>query len=213
MHIKQRYWFIAAILFVLLSIGVGGWVWSEVLSLQHSMQHSTQQSSLQQAPRLHVTPDVDAGLDVTSGGRLLIPAIGVNAPIETVGKTSEGLMDVPIHNQWTGVGWYKNGPEPGQMGSAVIDGHLDRTGGAPAVFWDLHKLQPGDIVSVQNATKHTLHFKVLKVANYAPDVAPLVQIFGQKNGTFLNLVTCAGVWVQAENQTSQRLVVYTKLVV
>jgi LPXTG-site transpeptidase (sortase) family protein len=208
MHIKQRYWLItAAILFVLLSIGVGGWVWSEILSLQHSIPQA-----VQQAPRIHSVSSVDAGLDVTSGGRLFIPEIGVNAPIETVGKTSEGLMDVPIHNQWTGVGWYKNGPKPGQIGSSVIDGHLDRTGGAPAVFWNLRKLHPGDIVSVQSKAKRTLHFKVMKIANYAPDAAPVVQIFGQKNGTFLNLVTCAGVWVPSENQTSQRLVVYTKLV-
>lgn len=207
MHIKQRYWLIAALLFVLLSIGIGVWVWSGILSLQHSRQHSAQQVS-----PVHPVPTVAVGLDVTSGGRLLIPAIGVNASIETVGKTSEGLMDVPTHDQWVTVGWYKNGPRPGQIGSAVIDGHLDRTGGAPAVFWNLRKLHPGDIVSVQNKTKHTLHFKVMKVATYAPDVAPVVQIFGQKNGTFLNLVTCAGVWVPAENQTSQRLVVYTKLV-
>ncbi len=207
-NLKQRYWWIAAILFALLSIGIGGWAWSGILSLQHS----TPQVVKHHHPVvIKPTPDV-SGLDVASGGRLLIPAIGVNASIESVGRTPEGLMDVPKHNKWVTVGWYKNGPKPGQVGSAVIDGHLDRDGGAPAVFWDLHKLHPDDMVSVQGKTGRTLHFKVIKVAKYAPDVAPVVQIFGKKNGIFLNLITCAGVWVPAENQPSQRLVIYTKLV-
>jgi sortase (surface protein transpeptidase) len=197
---------LAAILFILLSIGIGGWVWSGILS----SQHSTQQPVKHNPVAITLIPN-EAGLDVTSGGRLLIPAIGINAPIETVGKTPEGLMDVPKHNRWTTVGWYKNGPNPGQMGSAVIDGHLDRDGGAPAVFWDLHKLHPNDVVSVQSKTGRVLHFKVIKVASYAPTVAPVAQIFGKNNGIFLNLITCAGVWVPEANQTSQRLVVYTQL--
>jgi sortase (surface protein transpeptidase) len=209
MHIKlkQRYWWIAAILFILLSIGIGGWAWSGILSLQHSTPHVVKHHPVV------ITPiSYDAGLDVAAGGRLLIPAIKVNASIEIVGKTPEGLMDVPTHNKWVTVGWYKNGPKPGQVGSAVIDGHLDRDGGAPAVFWDLHKLHLDDVVSVQSKTGRTLHFKVIKVAKYAPDAAPVAQIFGNNNGIFLNLITCAGVWVPAENQPSQRLVVYTKLV-
>ncbi|GLV58026.1 class F sortase [Dictyobacter sp. S3.2.2.5] len=156
------------------------------------------------------TPDLSTGVNVSSGGRLIIPAIKVNAPIETVGKTSEGYMDVPTRNQWTGVGWYKEGPLPGQKGTAVIDGHLDRTGGAPAVFWDLKKLHPGDIVTVQAKNGDKARFKVTQVSNYKPTQAPIKLIFGRQDGTFLNLITCAGVWVPAENQTSERLVVYTQ---
>jgi sortase (surface protein transpeptidase) len=206
MHIKQRYWVMAAILFILLSIGVGGWAWSSILSLQHSTQPVKHRTV-----RITPTPDLTE-IDVASGSRLIIPAIGVNAPIESVGQTAEGYMDVPTHNRWTTVGWYKGGPNPGHIGSAVIDGHLDRDGGAPAVFWNLHKLHVNDMVSVQGKTGHTLHFKVTKVANYAHATAPAAQIFNNKDGVFLNLVTCSGVWVTEENQRSQRLVIYTKLV-
>ncbi|HEY4386750.1 MAG TPA: class F sortase, partial [Ktedonobacteraceae bacterium] len=70
------------------------------------------------------------------GARLEIPAIALVAPIEDVGIRNDGSMEVPHHNQWEGVGWYKFGAFPGERGSAVIDGHLDRPGGYPAVFWN-----------------------------------------------------------------------------
>lgn len=212
MHTRQRYWFIFAILFVLLSIGLGRWVWSSVLSLQNAAQNAMQQPTEipYQAPPITPTPDHFV-LDVTSA-RLIIPVIGVNAPIETVGKTIDGRMDVPTKNQWNGVGWYKDGPTPGDAGSAVIDGHLDRPGGGPAVFWRLKDLHVGDVVSLKDNVGHLLRFKVMQVANYAPESAPLDQIFGKNDGTFLNLITCAGVWIPTENQTSQRLVVFTKMI-
>ena len=121
-------------------------------------------------------------------------------------------MGVPTRNQWEGVGWYQSGPIPGQRGSAVIDGHLDRPGALPAVFWRLHELKQGDIVTVKDASGHGLHFQVTKVASYPPDNAPTAQIFGNSSGYFLNLITCAGQWIPKRHQTSLRLVVYTTLV-
>lgn len=213
MHTRQRVWFFVAILLVLLSIALGGWVWSGILSSQKTANRQTIKAPSIKTAIKTAIPDLSTGIDVSSGARLIIPAIKVNAPIEIVGKTDDGYMDVPSRNQWTGVGWYKEGPLPGQQGTAVIDGHLDRTGGAPAVFWDLKKLHPGDLVSVQAKNGAKARFKVIKVANYKPTQAPIKLIFGRQDGMFLNLITCAGVWVPAENQTSERLVVYTQRVV
>ncbi|GHO85617.1 class F sortase [Dictyobacter formicarum] len=210
MHTKQRFWFFLAILFVMLSIALGGWVWSNILSSQKTVKQPT--TANHPVATATATPDLSNGVNVASGGRLIIPAIKVNAPIETVGKTSAGYLDVPTRNQWTGVGWYKEGPLPGQKGTAVIDGHLDRPGWLPAVFWDLKKLRVGDTVIVQAKNGDTAQFKVIKVANYKPAQAPIKLIFGRQDGTFLNLITCAGVWVPEENQTSERLVVYTQRV-
>src|SRR5260221_477146 len=63
--------------------------------------------------------------------RLLIPAIGVNAPIESVGVQPNGAMDTARQSPWSDVGLYTGGPRPGDRGSAVIAGHLDRPGGTP----------------------------------------------------------------------------------
>lgn len=143
--------------------------------------------------------------------RLLIPGIGLNANIEQMGILANGDMATPTQNPWEDVGWYKLGPRPGERGSAVIDGHLDRPGGSPAVFWYLRNLHSGDAVLVMDAAGKTLHFHVTRVELYAPQAAPIQDIFGNKSGTYLNLITCAGDWIPSEHQTTLRLVVYTAL--
>jgi sortase (surface protein transpeptidase) len=149
---------------------------------------------------------------VSHPARLLIPAIGVNAQVESLGILPDGDMATPSRNPWQDVGWYDAGPRPGERGSAVIDGHLDRPGGYPAVFWRLRDLRAGDDVWVINSDGGQLHFHVTRIASYAPQEAPIQDIFGNTGGTYLNLITCAGDWIPSQHQTNLRLVVYTVLV-
>ena len=55
--------------------------------------------------------------------RLRIPALGIDAHVQQTGLTKSGAMGAPTN--FTDVAWYKFGPVPGQMGSAVIDSHMD----------------------------------------------------------------------------------------
>jgi sortase (surface protein transpeptidase) len=144
--------------------------------------------------------------------RLLIPAIHVDAPVEEVNIASDGNLATPAHSPWVDTGWYSDGPRPGAVGSAVIDGHLDRPGGYPAVFWLLRQLHASNTVQVQESNGQTLHFSVTDVEYYEPQNAPLQQIFGNNGGKYLNLITCAGDWIPSQHQTTLRLVVYTKLI-
>ncbi len=155
---------------------------------------------------LQSTPNLKTNADPI---RLLIPIIGVNAPIEAVGVRPDDNLAVPARNPWVDVGWYGSGPRPGERGSAVIDGHLDRPGGFPAVFWRLQDLHLGDEVMVIDASGKTLRFHVTGTAFYSPQEAPIQEIFGNETGTYLNLITCAGDWIPSQHQTTLRLVVYT----
>lgn len=144
--------------------------------------------------------------------RLVIPSIGVNAPVEMVGILNNGDLATPTRSPWNDVGWFVSGSQPGEKGSAVIDGHLDRPGGYPAVFWNLRYMQVGERVEVMNANGKTLNFQVTRVAFYSPQAAPIQAIFGNSGGTYLNLITCAGDWIPSQHQTTLRLVVYTTLI-
>jgi LPXTG-site transpeptidase (sortase) family protein len=144
--------------------------------------------------------------------RVKIPAVGIDGFIELVGIRPNGDLATPTQNTWEDMGWYDMGPYPGQRGSAVIDGHLDRPGGYPAVFWRLGDIRAGDDVQVTNNGEKTLHFRVTHIEYYAPDQAPLQDIFGNPGGTYLNLITCAGDWIPSQHQTTLRVVVYTTLV-
>lgn len=152
-----------------------------------------------------------ASADATLPVRLSVPAIGINALIEQVGILPNGDMATPAQNPWVDSGWYSEGPRPGERGSAVIDGHLDRPGGYPAVFWNLRTIRVGDAVFVTKKDGKQLRFHVTRIAYYMPQNAPLQDIFGNRSSAFLNLITCAGDWIPNQHQTTLRLVVYTEL--
>jgi LPXTG-site transpeptidase (sortase) family protein len=207
---QQRFWYVLAFLIIAVSLFVGFLV-RNILLTPHNSGSTTPVSS---STPVKTTPYAMGDANTQSGrqpGTLVIPAIGVNAPVEPVGKLPGGVMAVPVHRQWDGVGWYQYGPLPGAQGSAVIDGHLDRPGGAPAVFWRLKDLHAGDVITVINTNKQTLRFQVQRMAAYQPADAPLKQIFQNNSGRFLNLITCAGTWIPSIHQTTLRLVVYSVL--
>ena len=141
--------------------------------------------------------------------RLKIPAIGLDAAVESVAKTAAGQMDVP-KNVWN-VAWYNLGSLPGAQGNAVISGHYDDTKG-PTVFYKLGKLKVGDSVVVTNGGGVDLTFKVVSKESYLLDKAPLNRIFGFDLERDLNLITCSGAWNSKAHTYNQRLVVYTRLV-
>ena len=142
-------------------------------------------------------------------GRLRIPNLGINAPVEQVGKDDQNRMDVP-HNIWN-VAWYKLGPKPGERGNAVIDGHLDGQYGA-AVFWNLNKLKPGDRIYIQGDNRQEKVFEVFDVQTYAYSDAPMDRIFGGSNDAQLNLITCSGQYDYNKLNYDQRFVAYSRLV-
>ncbi len=203
MHFRQRHLILIGLSFLLVALVVGG---VELIRYLTLLQQSAQKVRVTPI----TTPTNPNQLDM-SHAYLIIPSIHVRAPVEQVGVTSSGNMDVPGHNPWEDVGWLREGPQPGQPGSAVMDGHLDRPGGSPAVFWDLNKMHVGDSVMVTDTKQHIATFLVTKIASYPPDNAPLNDIFQNNSGSFLNLITCAGAWIPTEHQTTLRLVVYTKL--
>ena len=146
---------------------------------------------------------------------LRIPHMNINAPVINVGKTASGAMDAPtsqaIHSPyWTSVFWYDIGAAPGQVGNAVIAGHVDRVGGDPAIFWSLSSLGPGDDVFVITVEGKSLHFVVDRVVTYpanAPSEEAINAVFGPTTEHHLNLITCSGLWTS--HGYDQRLVVFT----
>src|SRR5271157_5276476 len=69
-----------------------------------------------------------------------IPAIGVDTKLLHLGLNSDGTIQVPsLETSSDKAAWYKYSATPGQIGSSVIEGHLDSYQG-PAVFFRLGAL-------------------------------------------------------------------------
>ncbi len=153
------------------------------------------------------TPIPDLGL---VPARLRIPAIGVDAGVEHVGKTADGAMDVP-KNVWN-VAWYEPGYKPGNPGNAVIAGHLDGYNLPAAVFFNLRRLQAGNKIYITDNNGHEKVFEVYEsqVINSSADGSILNKIFGPADESHLNLITCNGSWDAKNQNYNQRLIVYAR---
>jgi sortase (surface protein transpeptidase) len=141
--------------------------------------------------------------------RLEISSINVDATVESVGLTPEGAMDTPVDPD--NVGWYNLGPRPGEQGSAVIDGHLDKEDQSRAVFADLAEVNIDDIVTVIDDQGKKLNFIVKEVRMYNAD-DDTNEVFNNNDGVFLNLITCAGSWDKDKQNYNQRRVIFTELI-
>jgi hypothetical protein len=140
---------------------------------------------------------------------LFIPLLEVMATVEWVGLAADRRMDVP--NDWWNVGWYELGVKPGEVGNAVMAGHLDSPTG-PAVFASLGSLAPGDEVVVVDVADNQLTFEVVRVVRYKDAAFPIADVFGPANEAWLQLITCEGTFDQVTQNYSDRLVVSARLV-
>jgi LPXTG-site transpeptidase (sortase) family protein len=131
----------------------------------------------------------------------------VDTVLEHKGLTDDGALDVPDGAQ--AAAWYNLGSRPGEIGSAIIDGHFGYENRRPAIFDFLHTLTPGDQLYVEDEKGETIIFEVRKLETYGPDQRP-GEVFDSKDGkSHLNVITCAGSWDKKRQTYDKRLVVFS----
>lgn len=161
--------------------------------------------------------------------RFMAPTIGVDIPLYAVGQTRSGAMDAPegppSSPVWHQGFWYRGGIEPGQLGTATLAGHLDDNLGRPGAFWNLRKLQAGQVIEVlDQRTNATIQFRIVETDVYnnsTVNSTPVLQrifgadaVAGRRPGTTpdtaarLVLITCAGTFTRGEYD--HRYVVYAQ---
>jgi hypothetical protein len=140
-----------------------------------------------------------------------IPAIGVDSKLLHLGLNSDGTIQVPSLETSAGeAAWYKYSATPGQIGSSVIEGHLDSYQG-PAVFFRLGALRPGDTVNVTLADGVTAVFRVTGVRDYVKSRFPAKAIYGATDFAALRLITCGGAFDYATGHYLSSTVVFASL--
>jgi len=140
--------------------------------------------------------------------RLTIPAIRVATPLVRLGRERDGSMQVPA--DFARAGWFAEGLTPGQVGPAVIAGHVDSKTG-PAVFFRLRELRPGDTVQVERADGARLRFVVEQARSFPKATFPTAEVFGPAPWAALRLVTCGGDFDRARGSYHDNLVVFARL--
>jgi hypothetical protein len=142
---------------------------------------------------------------VASGAptRVQIKTIGLDSSLETL-RITKGALQPP--KRFDRAGWYADGTVPGDVGPAVIAGHVDSKAG-PAVFYRLRELTVGDRIDVLRGGK-AVSFVVTRTAWYPKSAFPTEEVYGPTPDRQLRLITCGGVFDRRLRSYKDNLVVY-----
>lgn len=138
--------------------------------------------------------------------RLVIPAIGVNAPVMTVGLVN-GSVGVPPLDNHNVAAWYNGTVTPGQKGPSLIDGHVNSYAG-PSVFYKLKDLRKGDAITVYRTDGRAVTFYVTWVQAAAKTAFPWKEVLANTPGPELRIVTCGGNFNYRTGHYVDNIIVY-----
>ena len=151
-------------------------------------------------PRLSHPP-----ADGPAVARVIIPAIGVRAPMIRLGLNPDETLQVPSSVEKTG--WWSGGARPGTTGAAVIVGHVDSQSG-PGVFHNLGQLSNGDRVTVVRKDGVRANFVVTGSRRVPKNNFPTDQVYDRTPRPTIRLITCTGEFNNASGHYRDNLIVF-----
>lgn len=139
-----------------------------------------------------------------------IPKIGARSSLVSLGLNADGTLEVPPVSHPQQAGWYDNGPTPGEIGPAVVLGHVDGDH-QEGVFYRLKELGPGDEVDISRQDGKTLKFRVSHVDSVSKDSFPTNAVYGDTPDPELRVITCGGSFDPSARSYRNNIVVYATL--
>ena len=109
------------------------------------------------------------------------------------------------------MGWYIYGAKPGEIGAAVVVGHLDSTNGS-AVFANLKNIKAGETVSIDRADGSKVNYVVERISKFPQNKFPTEEVYGKLDYAGLRLITCAGSYSRKQGHYSDNLIVFARLI-
>jgi Sortase domain len=142
---------------------------------------------------------------------LALPSIGVQSELLALGLNPDHTVQVPPLGPVSQAGWYQQSPTPGQVGPAILLGHIDSARYGPGVFFKLGALKPGDAVEVTRADHTVAVFRVDRVVSYPKASFPSLEVYGNTPNAQLRLITCGGVFDPAARSYESNIVAFASL--
>lgn len=152
--------------------------------------------------------DVPVALPVS----VSVPAIGVRSDLLTVGLNPDGTLEVPQPGpDYDKAAWFGESPRPGDVGPAVIEGHVDSAANGPSVFYRLGDLVVGDRIDVTRQDGTVAGFVVHEVRVVPKTDFPTFDVYGNTDGPELRLITCGGPFDSQARSYLDNIVVFATL--
>ena len=157
-----------------------------------------------------VAPEVMEEVAASPPRRVSIRKLKIDTPLINLGLLKNGELEVPA--AFDLAGWHSNGTAPGDIGPAVIVGHVDSSDG-PAIFYRVRELVPGDRITVDRADGSQVIFEVYGKETVAKDKFPTEKVYGETGSPELRLLTCGGRYNKKTKSYTDNVVVFARQVV
>lgn len=151
-----------------------------------------------------------------------VPAIKAHSTLIPLGLKPDGSLDVPDVHHPQQASYYcvtspnptqvcTSGVLPGQLGPAVIVGHVD---GAKqqGVFYRLKDMKIGDTATVIETNGTALTFSAYRILKVAKTQFPSSVVYGDTVGSELRLITCTGSFIGGQMGYADNEIVFMALV-
>jgi hypothetical protein len=198
------------------SVVVGAWAMTGLVSLLALSASTTpaapggRRTTLDGASRTGPNQGAQHAADRVEPVSLAVPRIATSSTLMRLGLDSTGEPETPPVTGPVRAGWYALGPAPGQLGPAVIVGHVD---GArpPGIFHRLRELAPGDEILIGRADSSVLRFVVTRVQQAPVVLFPSDEVYRPSSVRELRLITCGGGFDSTAMSYRQNVIVFAAL--
>lgn len=142
---------------------------------------------------------------------ITIPSINLTGFVQKVGNDQENRIAVPTNTNLAG--WYINSAKLGEKGLSIVVGHLNGRF-SDGIFYNLSLLEAGEQFQVQLGNSNILNYEIVDKVTVTEEEANQY-LFSQQNNisSQLNLITCGGEYDDETKTYTDRVIVYSKLVV
>lgn len=137
------------------------------------------------------------------------PSLVVRQRLLPLGLDDDGVLEVPSRAQ--DIGRWRDGPLPGDVGPAVLVGHVDLNG-RPGVFVGLVRLRSGDLVDVTRPDGRLVRFLVTRTLTFSKEAFPTDAVYEPTEGAELRLITCGGSFNRLTGHYRDNIVVFATAV-
>jgi sortase (surface protein transpeptidase) len=137
------------------------------------------------------TSNASGGLPRSVPVRLDIPSISAHSTLIPLGLNPDHTVQVPPVSTPMQAGWYEFGPTPGEIGPAVILGHVDGDK-QPGIFYHLRDVAISARIDITRADGRIVTYFVRHIEQIAKDDFPRDAVYGDTSEPELRLITCGG---------------------
>ncbi|RRO17954.1 class F sortase [Saccharopolyspora rhizosphaerae] len=155
-------------------------------------------------------PSSTTALPPSNPVHLRIPSIGAASTLVPLGLNPDDTVEVPPVEAPMQAGWYRYGPTPGELGPAVVLGHVDG-GGRDGIFARLREIAVGDQVFVTREDGGTATFTVTRVVQVPKARFPSEEVYGDTGAVELRLITCGGSFDRERGSYRDNVIAYATL--